>query len=92
MPSTKTPAAPLVWINGFPGVGKLTVATEVAARIPDAILIDNHKMIDPVAAKFSRDHPEYQSERRKVRQATFQSIVQSQQNRERVVIFTGIIC
>ncbi len=49
--------APLVWINGFPGAGKLTVATALAELDKTVIVIDNHRLIDPVEAKFPRSHP-----------------------------------
>lgn len=60
-----------VYINGYPGVGKLTIAKELRyARfmsmlisrllMPGARLLDNHKLIDPAAALFERGAPEYQ--------------------------------
>lgn len=67
-------AAPLVWINGFPGLGKLTIAKILAARDTNIILVDNHQMIDPVEAKISRDHPDYQTERQRHRQLVLMSM------------------
>ncbi|KAF2741819.1 hypothetical protein M011DRAFT_413752, partial [Sporormia fimetaria CBS 119925] len=39
---------PLLWINAFPGTGKLTIANELPALLPEHSihLIDNHQMID----------------------------------------------
>jgi len=34
--------------------------------MPEARLIDNHTLVDPVALKYERSHPEYQSERKRV--------------------------
>ncbi|KAH8812079.1 hypothetical protein F5884DRAFT_855386 [Xylogone sp. PMI_703] len=68
-------AAPLVWINGFPGSGKLTVAKAIATLHHNTIVLDNHKLIDPVEARFSRTHPDYQKERRRYRQAVLDEYV-----------------
>lgn len=38
-----TKVAPVVWINGFPGSGKLSVATAVTMLDKEAILLDNHR-------------------------------------------------
>ncbi|KAF2624945.1 hypothetical protein BU25DRAFT_474443, partial [Macroventuria anomochaeta] len=51
--------APLVWINGFLGSGKLTIARSLTTLLPSMILIDNHKLIDPVEAHFPQTHPDY---------------------------------
>ncbi|KAH7031458.1 uncharacterized protein B0I36DRAFT_123022 [Microdochium trichocladiopsis] len=80
--------APLVWINGFPGVGKLTIATALQAIDEHIILIDNHKMIDPVEAKFSRDHPDYQRERRAQREAVFARHVTADDAKDHTIVFT----
>jgi hypothetical protein len=84
-------AWPLVWINGFPGTGKHTIAKLFATLLDegDPLLIDNHSLIDPVEAKFSRDHPNYQQERRRGREAAFKSFVEDPAFRTRIVIFTG---
>ncbi|KAK4151039.1 hypothetical protein C8A00DRAFT_36346 [Chaetomidium leptoderma] len=80
--------APVVWINGFPGSGKLTVAMAVAALDKTAIVLDNHKLIDPVEARFSRTHPSYQHERRLFRQAILDRHVCNMATLSRLVIFT----
>jgi len=84
-------ASPLIWINGFPGTGKHTIAKLFATLLDggDPLLIDNHSLIDPVEAKFSRDHPDYQQERRRERDAVFRSFVEDPAFRTRIVIFTG---
>ena len=48
-------------------MGKYTIATEVQRRIPDSVLVDNHSLIDQVT--LARDHPDYNGERVKVRDA-----------------------
>jgi hypothetical protein len=82
-------AAPVVWINGFPGSGKLTVATAVAAVDKTAVVLDNHKLIDPVEARFERTHPRYQHERRLFRQAALDRHVRDPGMLSRLVVFTG---
>jgi adenylylsulfate kinase-like enzyme len=81
--------APVVWINGFPGSGKLTVATAAAALDKTAIVLDKHKLIDPVEARFERSHPSYQNERRRFRQAALDKHVRDIGMLSRLVIFTG---
>ncbi|KAL7922728.1 hypothetical protein ACQKWADRAFT_326659 [Trichoderma austrokoningii] len=81
-------ASPLIWINGFPGTGKLTIARELARIHPLSILIDNHKLIDPVAAKYARDDPNYQIERKRKRQWAFEQFVFEPARLSEVVIFT----
>jgi len=84
-----TKAAPLVWINGFPGSGKLTVATAIAMLREGVIVLDNHKLIDPVEARISRTHPDYQRERQSYRKAILDEYVCGAAMLSRLVIFTG---
>ncbi|CAK1363973.1 unnamed protein product [Cercospora beticola] len=89
MESAESPK-PLVWINGFPGVGKLTVARELLMLYTKAqvVLIDNHQLIDPVAARLQRDDPEYYVERRKERQKALERWALNRDERHRLVVFT----
>lgn len=80
--------APVVWINGFPGTGKLTVATALADLHPDAMVIDDHKLIDPVEKRFPRSHPEYQEQRQAYRQAVFDEYVCNKAFSAITIIFT----
>lgn len=91
--------ATYIWINGFPGVGKLTVARALQAQLPNSDLIDNHSLIDVV--KLPRDHPEYNGQREQVRQDAFNRYVHpetdeqsacgnKEEQMKRVVIFTGM--
>lgn len=82
-------AAPLIWINGFPGAGKLTVARELGALDERIKVIDNHQLIDPVEARFSRSQPEYQPARKQERQRAFAQWVLSEQHLGRTIVFTG---
>ncbi|OHE94567.1 hypothetical protein CORC01_10095 [Colletotrichum orchidophilum] len=44
-----------IYINGYPGVGKLTVANALSNLIPRSRVFHNHLVIDPVAAMLDRD-------------------------------------
>ncbi|KAL7914673.1 hypothetical protein GGI35DRAFT_154278 [Trichoderma velutinum] len=81
-------AGPIVWINAFPGTGKLTVARELVGLDQSSFLIDNHQLIDPVAARFSRDHPQYQIERRRERERAFDKYVLEPTMISKTIIFT----
>ncbi|KAI3585297.1 hypothetical protein IWW34DRAFT_816276 [Fusarium oxysporum f. sp. albedinis] len=48
--------APVVWINGFPGTGKKTIADAMKQLDPNILVLDNHKLIDPVAATILQRH------------------------------------
>lgn len=93
-------AAPLVWINGFPGTGKYTIAKQLVSLLGNekAILIDNHQLIDPVEQEIAlnrpeyqnvRLHPNYQNRRREKRVAAFEQYVVDASMHSTTVIFTG---
>jgi len=84
-----TKIAPVVWINGFPGCGKLTIASIIKTLHSDMILLDNHSLIDPVEAKFQRSHPDYQKERHLYRQHVFKEHVSNPAKLSQLVVFTG---
>lgn len=92
MEPTTIASAPLIWINGFPGTGKLTVAKAMSSLDSEALVIDNHMLIDPVAHRLgpaSRSHPRYQEERKIERTRAFESWVVNPACKSRTVIFTG---
>ncbi|KAF7535035.1 hypothetical protein G7054_g5733 [Neopestalotiopsis clavispora] len=80
--------APLIWINGYPGSGKLTVARALQQLDKSIVLIDNHQLIDPVEAEYSRAHPDYQRQRQLRRKAAFRENVSSLESLLRPVVFT----
>ena len=93
-------AAPLVWINGFPGTGKYTVAKQLVAMLGNerAVLIDNHQLIDPVEADMARQHPEYLNirlhpdyniRRQEKRDDIFEQSVRDASMFSKMIIFTG---
>lgn len=62
----------LIFLYGPPGVGKLTVATELARRtgIP---LADNHSFNNPIARVFGWEHPERERLAHQFRTELFQA-------------------
>lgn len=67
--------APLIYINAFPGVGKLTISRCLQTLItwPSRIL-DNHTLIDPVEAHTPRTSPAYQSQRQHYRRRRLREV------------------
>lgn len=82
-------AAPLLYINGYPGTRNLIVAQEIVKLLGEekAILIDNRQLIDLVAAVYSSEHPKYQQELSKERTRVIQRYVETESMRTSVVIF-----
>lgn len=64
----------LVLLNGYPGVGKLSVARTLRSKIQDVLtsptrLIDNHLIIDPAQAVHPGRGPEHKAFRTRLRHA-----------------------
>jgi hypothetical protein len=80
-----TSPSPLIYINAFPGTGKLTIARALISLLSSSkptsapVLLDNHTLIDPVPAKYTRDHPNYAQERRRVRKKALREYVLCEQ-------------
>lgn len=47
----------MIWINGYPGVGKLTIARAMLRLDPSIILVDHHTHHDAVDALYPSSHP-----------------------------------
>jgi len=62
-------------INGWPGCGKLTIARIVAARL-NARLLDNHTLLNPAEALFTRDDPLHRALRKSLRETIFRFVAQ----------------
>lgn len=63
----------IIHINGYPGVGKLTVGKVLAARL-DARLLDNHAMYDVAFALADFRSPAWDEIARGVREVAFRGI------------------
>lgn len=77
-----------IYINGFPGVGKLTVANEVSKLIPGSRVFHNHLVIDPVAAVLDRGSRGYDELRAGFRRHALHTIATHQALRGTTFIFT----
>ncbi|RGP79773.1 aaa atpase family [Fusarium longipes] len=83
-------ALPIIHINGFPGVGKLTIARKLVDLLSpyNGKLVHNHLLIDPVGAILPRSSPDYQTARRAVRSVIFDALAVSHDTADSVFIFT----
>ncbi|CAI0649558.1 unnamed protein product [Colletotrichum noveboracense] len=86
--NTKPPPAPVIWINGFPGTGKLEIAIELRHLIGTdrAIFIQNHRRIDNVA--LPRGHSQAWKEGAIDRKRVLRSCVLAPHMRHKTIIFT----
>lgn len=80
---------PLIHLNGFPGVGKLTIARALQQRL-GAVgrLVHNHMLINPADAVLHRTEEGYQDLRRAIRSAVFASLADSPATYGAAYIFT----
>ncbi|KAK8076338.1 hypothetical protein PG994_003610 [Apiospora phragmitis] len=90
-PSNPRPR-PLIHINGYPGVGKHTVAralqTLLAAHALPARLVANHLLIDAANAVLPRAERGYHALRRSLRLVVFEALADGPATRDQVYIFT----
>jgi len=78
----------VIYINGWPGVGKLTVARALQRLIPGSQLLHNHEMIDPVEARYPRGSAKYKIKRGEYRRSRLKPIQEDSSLRHTVYIFT----
>ncbi|KAK2732882.1 hypothetical protein CKAH01_19029 [Colletotrichum kahawae] len=79
---------PIVYINGFPGTGKLTIAKILNNASDEIKLVHDHLLINPAEAVLSRDQPGYQDLRRRIRSAIFESLVHEPSTYSTFYVFT----
>jgi hypothetical protein len=73
--SSKDPGGMIIVLNGFPGVGKLTILKEAKKLLPGKTrLVDNHVLIDAVAALHPERSTTHHNLRRLVRKPIFEEI------------------
>ncbi|KAF3917500.1 hypothetical protein ABW21_db0205742 [Orbilia brochopaga] len=63
-----------IFINGYPGTGKLTVARELQKILLNSKVFDHHLLIDAARATFGQSDPEYQILRKAFRTTLLESI------------------
>lgn len=82
-------AMPLyVYINGYPGIGKLTIAKELEKLVPNSKVYHNHLLIDLIAPLVDRDSPHYQDIRTSFRRYVLKTIATSEAAAPFTWIFT----
>ncbi|PSN62752.1 hypothetical protein BS50DRAFT_680100 [Corynespora cassiicola Philippines] len=83
---------PLIYLNAYPGTGKLTVCQELAKLLGPSLvtIVDNHTLANPVARRLFPNDIEYEMEKQKERQHIFDEIVESENKdvRGKVVVMT----
>lgn len=84
---TSSPA-PVIYINGYPGVGKFTIAKALQRLIAGSILIHNHQLIDPIEKKYARGSRPYNEKRSTERHKVLSPIAHDSKTRDTVYIFT----
>ena len=78
----------VIYINGHPGVGKLTIARHLQRLIPGSQILHNHELIDPVEIYYPRGSVRYLAKRSEYRQQRLKPIAEDPKLRDRVFIFT----
>lgn len=82
------PAAPVIYINAYPGVGKLTIARGLQPLLPNSQILHNHDLIDPVEARYPRGSASYWPKRAEYRKARLKPIMHDPELRDTLFIFT----
>ncbi|KAF6798756.1 hypothetical protein CMUS01_15702 [Colletotrichum musicola] len=77
-----------IYINGHPGIGKLTIAKELQSRLQHAKIYHNHLMIDPIAPIVDRTSPNYHVIRTSLRRHLLDIIATVEEARPTSWIFT----
>ncbi|WKT46771.1 hypothetical protein QSH57_011645 [Fusarium oxysporum f. sp. vasinfectum] len=77
-----------VYINGFPGIGKLTIAKELQQLLPDSKVYHNHLLIDPIDALIERSSTGYHEMRAGLRRYILNEIAMSEYTKDKTWIFT----
>lgn len=88
---TPLTSAPLLYINGFPGVCKLTFAREIVNILgfDKCVLLDSHTLIEPLNAQYPRDQPDYQKARKAERERQSEAVVKNPEYKDHLIILTG---
>jgi hypothetical protein len=81
---------PIIHINGFPGIGKLTIARKLVDLLKpfNGKLVHNHLLIDPAGAVLPRSSNDYQPLRRAIRATVFDTLAKSPDTFDSVFVFT----
>lgn len=85
---TEMKSACIIYINGYPGVGQMTVAKALQRFIPGSKILHNHELTDPTARHFSSKHPQCQQRRGEDRRQRLKRIMSDSTLRDTVFILT----
>lgn len=77
-----------IYMNGYPGVGKLAIATALQKLLPDSKVYHNHLMIDPIKPIIERTSPQYEAARKMLRRALLGLIATAEEAQPTTWIFT----
>ena len=90
--SAARPKGCVIFLNGFPGIGKLTIARTLQTKLGDvgSRLVDNHLIIDAAEAVHPGRSPEHKALRKQIRDAMFNDL-KVLQGKDIVVILTGCL-
>ncbi|KIJ43276.1 hypothetical protein M422DRAFT_229085 [Sphaerobolus stellatus SS14] len=80
---------PWVYLNGYAGVGKLTIARELQRLIPESRLVHIHLIVDLCRNIFTQGSSEYETLRAAVRTQVLSAITSSESHFITTYIFTG---
>ncbi|KAH7202525.1 hypothetical protein BKA60DRAFT_163286 [Fusarium oxysporum] len=72
-----------IYINGYPGIGKLTIAKELQQLLPNSKVYHNHLLIDPIDALVERSSPGYHEMRTGLRRYILNEIVTSKHTKDK---------
>lgn len=83
-------AMPIIHTNGFPGIGKLTIARKLVDLLKhfNAKLVHNHLLIDPAGGVLARSSADYQPLRRAIRTVVFDTLATSPDTYDSIYVFT----
>ena len=80
--------APVIYINGYPNVGKLTLGLAFQRLLTASRMLHNHDLIDPIEQKHPRSNPYCQIKRAKYRQARLKPTMDDPSLRDTIFLFT----
>lgn len=92
-PSQQALRGKIIVLNGFPGTGKLTILKKVKELLPTetACLLDNHLLIDPVAAVIPGRSQEHHELRRKIRAPIFEKLQERAQKGHTILMTACLV-
>jgi shikimate kinase len=93
MEGNDRPEACVIFLNGFPGTGKLTIAQALRSKLKgvETRLLDNHLMIDAAEAVHPGRGLEHKTLRKRIRDAMFDELKALPMAKNLIIIMTGCL-